>query len=303
MTPQKRKKASEMPKMSKKYLRLILWFGGKGNMLAKLLPIINGIKHTTYCEPFGGGASILLNKQPSKVEVYNDLDSGLYDFFSVLANPEQFEKFRRRVSLLPYSRQLYYDCCDTWQQEADIIERASKWFVVARQSFSGRFGSGWSFAVTASRRNMAETCSKWLSCIEHLPEVHTRLQRVQIENIDFKKCIDCYDTDETLFYLDPPYLAETRSAGGYKHELTAVDHAELIEILLNLRGQAVLSGYPNEIYNRLTQSGWEYREYETACHAAGKTRNSNLQGKGAALENAARTEAVWIKRNSDNNLF
>lgn len=85
----------------------IFWFGGKGNMVAKILPMLTAIPHTRYVEPFGGGASILMAKPPVDVETYNDLDSALYDFFTVLADPDLFPQFVRRVKLLPCSRQLY----------------------------------------------------------------------------------------------------------------------------------------------------------------------------------------------------
>src|SRR3990167_6251247 len=140
----------------------IVWFGGKGHMTTKIIPILVKMPHERYVEPFGGGASILLAKKPKPVEVYNDLDRGLYDFFSVLSDPELFDRFYRRVAVLPYSRQFYSEYREEWEEEKDKVIRAAKWFVVARQSFSGSFGHSWGSAVTSTKRGMAETCSKWL---------------------------------------------------------------------------------------------------------------------------------------------
>jgi len=226
----------------------ILWFGGKGNMVAKLLPLIKEIQHHTYVEPFGGGASLLLAKPPSPVEVYNDLDQGLVGFFRVLRDPVQFAEFHRLVSLTQYSRAEYYHARDTWATEDDPVQRAYLWYVTARQSFSGCFGSSWSLAVTCSGRGMACTASKWLSAVERLPEVVERLLRVQVECHDWRQILDTYDRPGTLFYLDPPYVMSTRSAGGYAHELTADDHRELVERLPDLSGQWVLSGYESPLY-------------------------------------------------------
>ncbi|MBC8485370.1 MAG: DNA adenine methylase, partial [Bacteroidetes bacterium] len=181
----------------------IRWFGGKGNMIAKIVPILEKIPHRIYVEPFGGGASILLAKKPKPIEIYNDMDSGLHDFFTVLTNSKYFKKFYRRISVLPYSREFFNEYKGEWQNEEDLVERVCKWYFIARQSFSGIFGNSWGFVVTISHRNMVSTTSRWLSIIEMLPEIHKRLQRVQIEHSDWRFIIDTYDTPETLFYCMP----------------------------------------------------------------------------------------------------
>lgn len=270
----------------------IRWFGGKGKITVKLLPLIPA--HQIYVEPFGGGASLLFAKKPSKIEVYNDLDSGLVNFFRVLRDKEKFEKFHRLVSLTPYSREEYNFCRDTWEECNDDVERAYRWFIVARMSFSGDFGHSWGFDVTASSRGMASDCSKWLSAIEHLPEIHKRLMCVQIEHKDYGSIFRTYDTPNTLFYCDPPYVSFTRRGGKYRHEMKIKDHEELVAVLLNIKGMAILSGYQSPIYRPLELSGWQRYDYETACHAAGKTRYTGILGEGSAKKLQARIESVWV---------
>lgn len=270
----------------------IWWFGGKGRMVKKLLPLFP--PHHTYVEAFGGGASLLFAKRPSPVEVYNDLDGGLVNFFRVLRDPRRFKQLYRLVQSTPYAREEYDFCRETWQDCADDVERAWRWFVVARMSFSGRFGSGYGSVVTTSDRGMAGTCSNWLSIIDQLPQIHARLMRVQIENSDWRVILDRYDTLDTLFYLDPPYLPDTRSSGKYKHELTLEDHADLVGVLLDIKGKAILSGYDHEVYTPLADAGWQKHTWATACYAAGRTRNSSLQGAGAALDKQARVECAWV---------
>ena len=271
----------------------IRWFGGKGRMVAKILPLMPPCRR--YCEPFCGAASMFFARDPVEVETLNDLDGGLIGFFRALADPEQFERFYRRVALLPYSAELRNEATLRWRNEGDPAERAAWWFVVARQSFSGRFEAGWSSNVTASSRGRADTVNSWLLCIERLPETHARLQGAQIENADWRIVLDRYDTPETLMYCDPPYVASTRRSGGYAHEMTVGDHGELVAALLRLKGMAVVSGYDHPVYAPLTDAGWAKYGFETACYAAGRTRASRLQGKGAALANAPRTESVWVK--------
>ena len=274
----------------------IWWFGGKGMMVAKLLPLFPS--HYTYVEPFGGGASMLMAKEPSPVEVYNDVDLGLVGFFRVLRNPEQFQEFYRLVSLTPYSREEFYHCRDTWEQTQDPIECAYRWFVVARMSFGGKFGSSWGFVVTQSRRKMAGPASNWLSCIDQLPAISERLLRVQIEHNDFRKVLDTYDTPNTLFYCDPPYVHSERSSTRCKCEMSNSDHQALIEKLLILQGKVLLSGYVNEVYLPLEEAGWERRDFKTVCYAVGHTRKTGIQGEGSALAKQPRIESVWISPNS-----
>jgi DNA adenine methylase len=275
-------------------LRSPIWyFGGKGRMVAKLLKLIP--VHRTYVEVFGGGASLLFAKQPSPVEVYNDIDDELVNLFRAIRDQSTFQEFHSLVGLTPYARDEFYYCRNTLDGSKDILERAYKYFVMNRLSFAG-VESGWGYVVTASCKNMANSVSKYLSIIAMLPQIADRLLQVQIEHDDFRKIIPRYDTPETLFYLDPPYVSDTRRSGGYKHEMTVEDHEDLLKLIINIKGKVMLSGYNNELYKSYldNRDGWHRIDYKTVCHAVGKTRNSGLQGKGMALLKQPRTESVWM---------
>lgn len=278
----------------------IRWFGGKGLMLGKLLPLIP--PHDIYVEVFGGGASLLLAKEPSKLEVYNDLDSGLVNLFRVLRDPEKFERFHRLVSLTPFSREEFYIYRKNWNEPEDDVERAHRFFVVARMSFSGIFGNSWHYSLTSR----AKATSAYLSAIDMLPEIHRRIMPVQIEHDDFRKIIERYDTPETFFYLDPPYIHATRRGGKYRHEMTEDDHRDLVDLLLRIKGKAMLSGYRHPIYEPLEQAGWQRLDFRVACSAAGRTRLTGIKGPGAALKHQPRIESVWLNypapSSSDNQL-
>lgn len=264
-------------------------------MAGKLLSLLEspGIDatHRTYVEPFGGGASLLFAKPPSPVEVYNDLDGELVNFFRVLRDEEKFQQFYRLVSLTPYSREEYYFCLKTRKECEDDVERAYRWFVVARMSFSGHYGHGWGFGL---KKNCAQS---WLSCLNRLPEIHERVMRVQIEHLDFRRVFELYDTPETLFYCDPPYVWETRRSGGYRCEMTNDDHHDLVRILLNAQGKVMLSGYAHPIYAPLEEASWRRVDFRTVCNAAGRTRASGLQGSGMVLAKQSRVESVWLSPN------
>lgn len=273
----------------------IRWFGGKGRMTGKIVPILEDIPHRFYCEPFGGGASVLLAKRPRRVETYNDIDSNLYNFFCVISDPVLFPKFKERVRWLPYSRQLYNEYRNSWHDESDPVSRAVKWYVVARQSFAGRFNSGWGSVITSSSRNRASTASGWQTALTDLTKIHSRLQRVQIENANWDVILDRYDTPNTLFYCDPPYIHSTRKNKRYVHEMADADHERLVEKLLQIKGSVAVSGYEHPIYNKLAEKNWIRHEYKTSCHAAGRTRMSSLQGSGAASKIVPRIEYLWVK--------
>jgi DNA adenine methylase len=264
----------------------ITWFGGKGCFRRHLIPLIP--EHTAYVEPYGGGASLLLAKPPSPIETYNDLDRGLYEFFQVLSSPILFEHFWLRVSILPYSRELYDECRDTWHGCRDQLERVWRWYVVARQSFSGCFGGSWGTSVSSCNCGMAETASSWQSALQTLPQIHRRLQRVQIECCDGRDCLKRYDGPGYLAYCDPPYVWSTRKSGRYNHEMTDQDHADMVAILLRYSGAVILSGYKSDLYRPLEDAGWKRLDIPTCCTACGRTKAT-----AAIRSQLKRTESIW----------
>lgn len=238
----------------------ITYFGGKFYLAQEIIKLFP--EHKTYCEVFAGSGQVLFAKQPSSIEIYNDLESKVVNFYRVLRDKDKYQELIRLLSLTPYSREEFYNCRDTLENEQDDIQKAWLFFITARQSFASKQDS-WGFVVTDSNANMASQVSKYLSSINLLPVIHKRLQRVQIENKDFKDIIKNYDTKDTLFYCDPPYLSEVRQTfNDYKHEMSYEDHVELIELLKNIEGKAILSGYDNELYNSLLECSWDKKEFD-----------------------------------------
>jgi DNA adenine methylase len=271
----------------------ICWMGGKGLLETKNFILENMPPHDKYVEPFGGGASILIAKKPVSVEVYNDLNSGLVNFFRTVADENLFEKFYKRVNNLPFSRELYNEFRYNWHLETNPLEQAIKWFFIAKQSFGGKFGHSWGFTVNTSTNNMAKCVSAWLSSIENLPEIHERMKTVLIENNDWKKTLTTYSGKGWFAYCDPPYVSEMRGNSKYKHELTNEDHQELVEALLNYDGAVLLSGYDSPIYEPLINAGWDRKELNVVCTMAGRTKSSGLQGVGKVSEQQKRVEILW----------
>lgn len=240
------------------------YYGGKFYLVKEILPLIP--EHQTYVEVFGGGAQLLFAKPPSPIEIYNDVDSLLVNFFRVLREPELFIRFYQKVIWIPFSREEYKENIENLGKSSDPVENAVNFFIACRQSFSGTF-SGWGFSKTVSRRGMALKTSGYLDIFHILPLIHQRLFPVQIENDDFEKIIERYDTENTFFYCDPPYLTETlKTDSPYKFVFSADDHKRLLDILLKIKGKVLLSGYPSELYKKL-EKVWSVKKVERMLSA------------------------------------
>ena len=133
---------------------------------------------------------------------------------------------------------------------------------------------------------MAQCVSGWLSAVDRLPEIAERLLRVQIEHNDWRIILKTYDGPDTLFYLDPPYVPETRRAGKYTHELSLEDHSELVDRILTLRGKVVLSGYAHPVYTPLID--WQHYNIKVTCY----TPNATISN---SKHRSPRIETVWVK--------
>lgn len=230
-------------------------------------------EHRHYVEPFGGGASILLVKEPSRLETYNDLDKEVYNFFKVLReNPIELIQ---QITLTPWSRIEYEKCLEEIKDE-DPTERARRLFFRLWMNFQGsQVGCKGNW-----RRHKHGKRSIILDIKPfNLFEASQRLLSVQLENRDAFKLMREFDSEDTLFYLDPPYVLSTRTTKkGYNHEMTNENHQEFAELLYSLNGFVVLSGYPSKIYEELFENrGWKRVDKEACVLGGGK-----------------RTECLWL---------
>jgi len=200
--------------------------GGKFNLLKTLIPLIP--PHKIYVEVFGGAGSLLLNKSPSRVEVFNDADGELVNLFLVVRDyPRDFVK---RFRLMLYSREIY----KRWAKEPfpnNPVERAVRFYYLMRSSFSGLHDGGWKYNPS---RNVAKTFFRSLKMI---PLISRRLRNVQIEHLDFKECLKRWDRSDTFFYLDPPYYG----LQYYRLKFLEKDHRDLRETLGKTKGKWLLT--------------------------------------------------------------
>jgi len=247
-----RKSVAPILKMKKpKKLIAFGWYGGKFSHLDWLLPKLPNCFH--YCEPFAGSGAVLLNRPPSSVETYNDIDGEVVNFFRVLR--EEKEALIEKIALTPFSREEFGLACELNPNISDI-ERARRFYVRARQVRTGLAQTAsigrWANCKNTSRAGMSGVVSRWLGGIDQLEYIADRLLRVQIENRPAVDIIKLYDSKETLFYCDPPYIHSTRGdTKAYKFEMDNYDHESLAKILNNVNGLVALSNYDCDLMDEL----------------------------------------------------
>ena len=227
------------------------WYGGKFSHLDWLLPLLPECHH--YCEPFAGSGAVLLNRKPSKIETYNDLDGEVVNFFKVLRNEK--EKLIEAVSLTPFSREEFAQACKIYSGLSSF-ERARRFYIRARQVRTGLAQTAslgrWANCKNTSRRGMSGVISRWFGGTVALSDIAERLLRVQIENRPAIEVIKLYDSPQTLFYCDPPYIHKTRGdAKAYSNEMDDQDHRELSKVLNSVQGLVAVSNYDCDFMNRL----------------------------------------------------
>ena len=262
------------------------YFGGKRMLSNKILPLIpNNYKHFRSVFLGGGGLEFKLPCHGVS-EVWNDLDSQLMNFYSVLQNPEKFRSFCFLCELTPFSEDSFkvasYFTSLPIETFGDSVLAAYYFFVSNRFS---RGGDGKSFATSTSRlrRGINEQVSAWLSVVESLPEFHERIKYIEIRKFHFSDFIEKFDSLDSFFYLDPPYMPETRKAGGYEVEMTKDDHEHLLKLLSTLEGRFLLHGYPSELYDDFAEENDWFSEEMTV-----KKHSSSSQEKPSAIEK------VWM---------
>jgi DNA adenine methylase len=250
---------------------LIRYHGAKW-MLAPWI-ISNLPNHRIYVEPFGGSAAILLRKARSYAEVYNDLDSELVNLFTVAR--DHGEELRRKLHLTPFAHDEFVRAYDSSSDPIEIARRTVVRAFMGHGSNSHAFKTGFR---SNSNRSGTTPARDWMNYPEAFEAIICRLRGVIIENRDAIQIMETHDTSTTLHYVDPPYVADTRSGcKGYRHELSDEGHINLAKCLHNLRGMLVLSGYPCDLYDFALFSSWNRVERDALADGAKK-----------------RTEVLWL---------
>jgi DNA adenine methylase len=255
--------------------RPVLRYHGGKFVLAPWI-ISNFPPHKIYVEPYGGAASVLMQKPRAYSEVYNDLAGEVVTLFKVLRDPVQASELERLLRLTPYSRKEYEGAFASSQEALETCRR------LVFRSFAGHAGAATHGRKTGfrndTRRAFQVPAVDWLKFPDALEAMTRRLQGVVIESRPALDVLASYDGPDTLFYLDPPYPKGTRDSGDdYLFELTDEQHRALAERSHALAAMVVISGYACDLYDVELYADWHRVERKTFAEGA-----------------RARTEVLWI---------
>lgn len=254
------------------------YHGGKFRLAPWLMQFFP--PHGCYVEPFGGAAGVLLRKPRVYAEVYNDADGDIVNFFRVLRDPVLRADLIEACRLTPYARD-EFDLA--YEPTEDPLERARRTCVRAAMGFGS---AGATKATTGfrtdTRRKYGTAQHNWADYPAAMGAIGERFTGVLIENRDAIDVIQSHDSPDTLLFVDPPYVHETRhmrNKGGYRHELDDAGHERLLDVVKAVDGMVVLSGYDTPLYTAAL-AGWQ--RHTTEARISG--------GRGTSL----RTEVAWL---------
>jgi DNA adenine methylase len=260
--------------------------GAKRNSVEHILPLLPYRK--SYIEPFGGSGAILLARNKSPLEVFNDRYGGVVALYRCVKDKEKLDKLLELLSLTIHSREEWDFCKSTWSNCYDDVERAARWYYTNRYSFASKslqFGRS-----TGTQNGMS---GKIINSIPNFYKVHERIKNVLIENLDWSKCFKDFDGPEAVFYVDPPYVDSGSQI--YDNELTHAQHRDLINTIFQTKGFVAVSGYTNPLYE---EQDWDARyTWEVPCgiKSLAFTDTNNCKDLKGLIERDNQTEVLWIK--------
>lgn len=226
----------------------ISYYGGKQKLASKIISVIP--EHKLYCEPFLGGAAVFFAKEPSCIEVINDTNRELINFYKTVQN--DFVGLEKEIRISLHSRDLHRKASVIYNHPDMFTEIKRAWavWVLSSQSFSAQLDSSFGFDLTKNT-----TTKKIINNRDRFTEEYAiRLQNVQLEAADALYVIGSRDTSNSFFYCDPPYFnSDCGHYDGYSKE----DFEMLLNKLANIKGKFLLSSYPSDILLKYAKAnGW-----------------------------------------------
>ncbi len=232
----------------------ITYYGGKQKLVSTILPLFP--EHTLYAEPFAGGAALFFAKEPSEIEVLNDLNTELINFYTVIQR--DYISLEKEIKITLHSRRLHKDAAVIYENPHMFspLKRAWAVWVLASQSFASMLDGTWGYDK-ARNTTTKKIHNKGVLFTE---DYAIRLQNVQLECADALYIIQSRDTDQSFFYCDPPYYnSDCGHYGGYSIH----DFERLLQVLSSIKGKFLLSSYPSDLLaGYVKKHGWKQKTVE-----------------------------------------
>ena len=260
--------------------------GGKSRSVKEIL---QWLPHSNvYVEPFGGSGAVLLAKSPSKLDVFNDRYSGVVAFYRCIRNEKLMNQLIDVLDVTIHSREDFIWCKETWENCADDVERAARWFYMINYSF-GSLCRNWGRTTSGKGRLSGKIQSK----IKGFNTIHERFKTVQVDNQDWYDCLKDYDSPDTVFYIDPPYIDS--DSGIYKNKMPVTEHIRLLETIFTLEGFCAVSGYRNDLYMKQPWDDFRVWDVFISMKSAAYTETNYKKNLEGIEERGHTEECLWIK--------
>jgi len=241
----------------------ITYYGGKQNMLKHIRPLIPS--HSLYTEAFAGGLAVLFDKEPVEVEVINDLNVELINFYETCVT--DFEALKYEVDKTLHSRAQHEHAWYIYNNPSFFsnVQRAWAVWVLSKMGFAGQLSNSFGFDKSKSRHpkkigNAKEAFND---------DLRARLSTLTIEHDDALKIIKRYDIPEAFHFVDPPYVGS--NMGHYSNMFNDSNLRDLLDLLTTVKGKFMLTMYPNEvIQSYVNKHGWSIEKVNrqvSACKA------------------------------------
>ncbi|WP_229204133.1 DNA adenine methylase [Campylobacter anatolicus] len=237
------------------------WVGGKSKLAKEIIPLMPD--HTKYVEVFGGALSVFYQKEPSKIEIVNDINGDLINLHRIIRTRPQ--SLSAQLNKMLRSREMFYLIKQGKIKPRNDIQRAAFYFYLLSTSFGSK---GDNFAMGKSRSGK----SIYRDFMTH----SKRLKHTLIENLSYEKLIKEYDSNDTLFYLDPPYIG-TENYYKMISGFTMKDHETLARILKCINAKFMLSYNDCEVIRHLYKD-FNLKELEVrySINATRRDKSSEL---------------------------
>lgn len=239
----------------------ITYYGGKQNMLPKILPKIP--PHKIYCEPFFGGGAVFFAKSPSYLEVINDTNDRLITFYEIMR--DRFDELSEMITTTLHSEAIYYKAKDIYNGRipSSSLEIAWSVWIITNMSFSGSMHGGWKWCNGSAGSHTGRFIFK--KSVE-FKKLKNRLDSVQISSRDALRVIADRDTPETFFYLDPPYPGSVQQHyNGYSMK----NFIELLDLIQSIKGKFILSNFWSQnLKYFIKKNNWNYEKLDYAMKVA-----------------------------------
>lgn len=243
----------------------ISYYGGKQKLCKKIVELIPA--HNLYCEPFLGGAAVFFAKEQSPVEVVNDTNRELINFYRVAQN--DFTSLEKEIRITLHSRDQFRQASVIYNNPDMFSELKRAWalWVTASQSFSSMLDGSWGYERKSNKTSLRHQNKK----VAFTEELAIRLQNVQLECADALRVVLSRDTEDSFFYCDPPYF---NSDCGHYDGYSLEDFENLLKLLSGLKGRFLLSSYPSDILSKYaSQFGWHQVSIEQTVSVNAKGAN------------------------------